>query len=224
MHAGNEGLEPFVRNVRNAEPAAMAGRAVEIGATGGEQSEISRQRLEMSGARRRMLRVTDLQRIETGRHEHRDQIVPAERPRVRERRDAARFADPIEGLARAPRFLRNERRRMPTEPASERLVQRRDVLARASRVLVENQLRPGAEASRAEAELAAARTRAIQARQAVVIARNTLSQMLGIPGGVVDVNASRVLDAVRRFAEGAEPYDDITLVAIARGREEAFHA
>jgi outer membrane protein TolC len=75
-------------------------------------------------------------------------------------------------------------------------VQRRDVLARASRVLVENQLRPGAEASRAEAELAAARTRAIQARQAVVIARNVLSQMLGIPGGVVDVNASRLLDAV----------------------------
>jgi outer membrane protein TolC len=63
-------------------------------------------------------------------------------------------------------------------------------------VLVENQLRPGAEASRAEAELAAARTRAIQARQAVVIARNVLSQMLGIPGGVVDVNASRLLDAV----------------------------
>jgi len=30
----------------------------------------------------------------------------------------------------------------------------------------------------------------------------------------------RVLDAVRRFAEGAEAYDDITLVAIAREREE----
>jgi len=29
-----------------------------------------------------------------------------------------------------------------------------------------------------------------------------------------------VLDAVRRFTEGAEPYDDITLVAIARDREE----
>jgi sigma-B regulation protein RsbU (phosphoserine phosphatase) len=30
----------------------------------------------------------------------------------------------------------------------------------------------------------------------------------------------RVLRAVRRFAEGAEPYDDITLVAIARDRKE----
>ncbi len=92
--------------------------------------------------------------------------------------------------------------------AAEADVQRRDVLARAARVLVENQLRPGAEASRAEAELAAARTRAIQARQAVIIARNTLSQMLGIPGGVVDVNASRLLDAVppggAAFAPAAE--------------------
>jgi outer membrane protein TolC len=80
--------------------------------------------------------------------------------------------------------------------AAEADIQRRDVLARAARVLTDNQLRPGAEASRAEAELAAARTRAIQARQAVMIARTTLGQMLGIPGGVVDVNASRLLDTI----------------------------
>jgi sigma-B regulation protein RsbU (phosphoserine phosphatase) len=36
------------------------------------------------------------------------------------------------------------------------------------------------------------------------------------PRAVVDC----VLEAVRRFAEGAEPYDDITLVAIARDAEE----
>lgn len=35
-----------------------------------------------------------------------------------------------------------------------------------------------------------------------------------------EVVVERVLDAVRRFAEGAEAYDDITLVAIARDREE----
>jgi outer membrane protein TolC len=80
--------------------------------------------------------------------------------------------------------------------AAEADVQRREVLARAARVLTDNQLRPGAEASRAEAELAAARTRAIQARQAVVVARATLSQMLGIPGGVVEVNASRLLETI----------------------------
>lgn len=80
--------------------------------------------------------------------------------------------------------------------AAEADVQRREVLARAARVLTDNQLRPGAEASRAEAELAAARTRAIQARQAVVVARATLSQMLGLPGGVVEVNGLRLLDTI----------------------------
>ena len=45
-------------------------------------------------------------------------------------------------------------------------MQRRDVLARAAHTLADNQLRPGAEASRADAERAAAQTRAIQARQA----------------------------------------------------------
>jgi outer membrane protein TolC len=80
--------------------------------------------------------------------------------------------------------------------AAEADVQRRDVLARAARTLADNQLRPGAEASRAEAELAAARTRAIQARQALVVAQVTLSQMLGIPGGAVGVNPSRLLDSI----------------------------
>ena len=51
-------------------------------------------------------------------------------------------------------------------------VQRREVLARAAHTLADNQLRPGAEASRADAELAAARTRAIQARAAVNFGAN----------------------------------------------------
>jgi hypothetical protein len=42
-------------------------------------------------------------------------------------------------------------------------VERRDVLARAAHTLADNQLRPGAEASRADAERAAAQTRFIQA-------------------------------------------------------------
>ena len=59
-------------------------------------------------------------------------------------------------------------------------VQRREVLARAAHTLADNQLRPGAEASRADAELAAARTRAIQARQAVTLGQTTLARLLGI--------------------------------------------
>jgi outer membrane protein len=75
-------------------------------------------------------------------------------------------------------------------------VQRRDVLARAAHTLVDNQLRPGAEASRADAELAAARTRAIQARAAVTLGQTTLARLLGIPDGQVSVNTATLLDNV----------------------------
>jgi outer membrane protein len=75
-------------------------------------------------------------------------------------------------------------------------VQRRGVLARAAHTLVDNQLRPGAEASRADAELAAARTRAIQARAAVTLGETTLARMLGIPDGQVGVNTTRLLDNI----------------------------
>ena len=75
-------------------------------------------------------------------------------------------------------------------------VQRREVLARAAHTLVDNQLRPGAEASRADAELAAARTRAIQARAAVTLGQTTLARLLGIPDGQVGVNTARLLDNV----------------------------
>src|SRR6185369_3190675 len=75
-------------------------------------------------------------------------------------------------------------------------VQRRGVLARAAHALADNQLRPGAEASRADAELAAARTRAIQARAAVTLGQTTLARLLGIPNGRVAVNTVRLLDNV----------------------------
>ncbi|HEX8028912.1 MAG TPA: TolC family protein [Vicinamibacterales bacterium] len=72
-------------------------------------------------------------------------------------------------------------------------VARRKVLAGAVKVLVDNQLRPGAESSRAEAELAAAQTRAIQARQAVTIARSLLERVLGMRSGSVEIAPARLL-------------------------------
>ena len=87
-------------------------------------------------------------------------------------------------------------------------VQRREVLARAAHTLADNQLRPGAEASRADAELAAARTRAIQARQGVIVAQATFDRMLGIAGGPVTVNTARLLD-------GAVPTAPPTAVPVA---------
>jgi outer membrane protein TolC len=105
-------------------------------------------------------------------------------------------------------------------------VQRREVLARAAHTLADNQLRPGAEASRADAELAAARTRAIQAREAVTLAQTTLARLLGIPDGVVNVNTVRLTDIVAPIAASAAPAPQHPLVQseqaavdLARARE-----
>ncbi len=56
------------------------------------------------------------------------------------------------------------------------------------------QLRPGADGSRAQAELAAARTQLIQAQQAVEVARATLSQFVGLEPAQITVSAPRLLE------------------------------
>ena len=58
-------------------------------------------------------------------------------------------------------------------------VDRRDLLARAVHTLVDNQLRPGAEASRTDAERAAAHTRLIQAQQAVTLGADYAGTRVG---------------------------------------------
>ena len=105
-------------------------------------------------------------------------------------------------------------------------VQRREVLARAAHTLVDNQLRPGAEASRADAELAAARTRAIQARAAVTLGQATLARMLGMPDGQVGVNAAGLLDNIAPTTPLAVPppqhplvQSEQAAVELARARE-----
>ena len=61
--------------------------------------------------------------------------------------------------------------------------------SRAVHTLVDNQLRPGAEASRGDAERAAAQTRLIQAQQAVTLAQITLARVLGVTSGAVAIDA-----------------------------------
>src|SRR3954447_9243868 len=65
---------------------------------------------------------------------------------------------------------------------------RRDVLTRAVHALVDNQLRPGAEASRSDAERAAAQTRLIQAQQAVTLGQIALARVLGVTTGAVTID------------------------------------
>jgi outer membrane protein len=66
-------------------------------------------------------------------------------------------------------------------------VDRAMVMARTTGALVNAQLRPGADASRAEAELAAARTQWIQAQQAADLARANLARFTGLDPGQISL-------------------------------------
>ena len=71
---------------------------------------------------------------------------------------------------------------------------RREILARTAQTLVDNQLRPGAEASRADAERAAAQTRLIQAQAGLLLAQMTMARVLGMPSGTVSIDARNLLE------------------------------
>jgi outer membrane protein len=80
-----------------------------------------------------------------------------------------------------------------TVRAAQAGVDRVDVIARTITAQVNAQLRPGADQSRVEAELAAARTQMIQAQQAVEVARATLGQFTGLePSRIAVVNGGLV--------------------------------
>jgi len=80
-----------------------------------------------------------------------------------------------------------------TVRAAQAGVDRAEVVLRTINALVNSQLRPGADASRAEAELAAARTQLIQADQAVGVARATVSQFVGLDPPRIAVSAPGLL-------------------------------
>jgi len=85
-------------------------------------------------------------------------------------------------------------------------VDRRDVLRRTVQTLVDNQLRPGAEASRADAEHAAASTRLIQAQQSLTLARTLLMRVLGSTGPVtIAGDALMARTAAPAFAPAPSP-------------------
>jgi outer membrane protein TolC len=72
-------------------------------------------------------------------------------------------------------------------------VDRAQSLVQAVRAQADAQLRPGADASRAEAELAAARTQLVQAQQAQEVARALLAQFLGVPPQQITLSAPKLL-------------------------------
>ncbi len=80
-----------------------------------------------------------------------------------------------------------------TVRAAQAGVDRAEVLFRTTSALVNSQLRPGADASRAQAELAAARTQLFQAQQAVDVARANLSQFVGLEPTQITISAPKLL-------------------------------
>jgi outer membrane protein TolC len=80
-----------------------------------------------------------------------------------------------------------------TVQAAQAAVDRSDVLQRSVRALADAQLRPGADASRAEAERAAARTQLAQAQQAVDIAKTVVAQFVGLQPQEIVISAPKLL-------------------------------
>ncbi|MGE0883837.1 MAG: TolC family protein [Blastocatellales bacterium] len=73
-------------------------------------------------------------------------------------------------------------------------VERTETFAKSVGVLVENQLRPGVDVSRAEAELAAANNQLIQAEQTAELARANLAEAIGQPNSTISIEAGNLLE------------------------------
>ncbi len=77
--------------------------------------------------------------------------------------------------------------------AAQANVERLQIFTQSVHILVQNQLRPGADASRADAELAVARNQLIQAQQTVALNQATLAEALGLAGTLVTVDPGPLL-------------------------------
>jgi outer membrane protein TolC len=84
-------------------------------------------------------------------------------------------------------------------------VERRQTFAKSVHVLVDNQLRPGANASRADAEFARARVNLARAQQQEATSRAALADILGIADSGVEAKGRALLDAPPSAAPPATP-------------------
>jgi outer membrane protein len=97
------------------------------------------------------------------------------------------------GIAAADAFMTVLANEQVTR-ASQANVERFDVFLKSVRVLADNQLRPGADVSRAEAELAVAKNQLIQAQQNTELALANLAEALGQAGTTVALDAGPLLE------------------------------
>ncbi|MFN0087581.1 MAG: TolC family protein [Blastocatellia bacterium] len=92
-------------------------------------------------------------------------------------------------------------------------VERMEAFSNAVHVLVDNQLRPGADASRTDVELAAARSVWIQAKQNAAVARATLAESIGLAGQPMTIDAGPLLDSIAPADAPAPAADAHPLIA-----------
>ncbi len=72
-------------------------------------------------------------------------------------------------------------------------VDRRNVLANSVHVLVQQELRPGADASRADAELSAAKIQLIRTQEVERVARAGFAELLGLAGSTTEIDAASLI-------------------------------
>jgi outer membrane protein TolC len=97
-------------------------------------------------------------------------------------------------------------------------VDRAGAILRTTNALVNAQLRPGADASRAQADLAAARTLLIQAQQATEVARAALARFSGVEPASVSLRPGKLLTAP---PEAQAPGADVSANPLAREQDVA---
>jgi outer membrane protein TolC len=103
-------------------------------------------------------------------------------------------------------------------------VSRREVFAKAVRVLADNQLRPGADASRADAELSRARIGLIRTQQEEQISRAALAEGLGIAGTEVRIEPGPLLSPPPEATPPALPLSDHPAAAAQGARVQEVQA
>lgn len=97
-------------------------------------------------------------------------------------------------------------------------VDRRTVFARSVHALVDAHLRPGADASRADAELAAARTQMILAQQNAAVAKAALAELLGLAGTEVEIAPGPLLSSPNQISIPELAASNHPLAVVEQGR------
>ena len=111
-----------------------------------------------------------------------------------------------------------------TAHAAEADLQRRETFDKAVRVLVDNQLRAGADRSRADAELARARVNLARAQQQEKISVAALTDILGMPDTLVEVQERALFVAPPEGSPASTPITSNPIAEVQRARVEEAQA